>query len=101
MTRPAVPPYSSTTIAMWNLLGLHLAQQLGDPLGLGHEVGRAHELARPARRSRAVALGPHEVLGVDDADDVVDALAAHRDAAVAVEDHDLHHVGDPEVGRHA
>ena len=82
------------------LLALHLAQQLGHALGLGHE-------ARPGRASSptgcvlvAVALGAHQVLGVHDADDVVDALAAHRDAAVAVEDDDLHGVGDAEVGRH-
>ena len=76
MTSPAVPPYSSTTIAMWNLLGLHLAQQLGDPLGLGHEVRRAAASSATGVVAAAVALGPHEVLGVDDADDVVDALAA-------------------------
>ena len=97
VTSPAVPPYSSTTIAMWNAAGLHLAQQLGDALGLGHEVGGARQLADGALLV-AVALGSHEVLGVDDADDVVDALAADRDAAVAVEEHDLHRVGDPEVG---
>ena len=34
VTRPAVPPYSSTTIAMCVLLGLHLAQQLVDRLAV-------------------------------------------------------------------
>ena len=75
VTSPAVPPYSSTTMAMWNRSLLHLPQQVGHALGLGHEVGGAGQLAdRPVLV--AVALGAHEVLGVDDADDVVDALAA-------------------------
>jgi hypothetical protein len=47
-----------------------------------------------------LALGPHEVLGVHDAHDVVDPLAARGDAAVAVQDHDLHGVGNAEVRRH-
>ena len=68
------------------LLGLHLAQQLGDPLGLGHERAPGGASSRTGVVAPAVALGAHEVLGVDDADDVVDALADDRDAAVAVED---------------
>ena len=78
------------------LLGLHLGQQLGDALGLGHEAGLSHQLGHQLGVA-SVALGPHQVLGVDDADDVVDALAADGHPAAAVEEHDLHHVGDPEV----
>ncbi|MEZ5207892.1 MAG: hypothetical protein R2690_13155 [Acidimicrobiales bacterium] len=48
----------------------------------------------------AVTLGPHQVLGVDDADDVVDVGTLGRDAAVAVEDGHLHDVGDAERRRH-
>ena len=43
--------------------GLHLAQQLGDPLGLGDELGGAHE-GEHGLVGTPVALGPHEVLGV-------------------------------------
>ena len=57
-----------------------------------HELG--HRVVAPA-----VAPGPHQVLGVDHADHVVDPLAHRRHTAQAVEDHDLHHVVDPEVGR--
>ena len=56
VTSPDVPPYSSITIAMWNCLRLHLAQELGDALLLGHEhrrpQRRAHGLVRPHRRGR-------------------------------------------------
>ena len=45
VTSPAVPPYSSITIAMWNFSCLHLPQQLGDPLLLGHEHRRRGQLA--------------------------------------------------------
>ena len=48
----------------------------------------------------AVALAAHEVLGVDDADHVVDALAVHREARQPVEDRDLDHVGHLVVGLH-
>ena len=40
VTSPAVPPYSSMTMAMWKRSLLHLPQQVGHPLGLGHEVRR-------------------------------------------------------------
>ena len=93
VTSPAVPPYSSTTIAMWNLLGLHLAHEPGDRLGLGHEAGGAHE-AGDRLVAAALALGPHQVLGVGDADDVVDALADDREARVAVLDGEVERVGD-------
>ena len=73
---------------------LHLPQQVGHALGLGHEVGGPGQLA-DGQVLVVVALGPHQVLGVHDADHVVDALAARGDPAVAVEDHDLHRVGRP------
>ena len=58
VTRPAVPPYSSMTMAMWVRARLHLAQQLVDRLGLGHE-------ASAARISSSTSVGrrPLGVLG--------------------------------------
>ena len=64
---------------------LHVAQQRVDRLAVGHEVGRAHERLDPfAVLGLAVLEGPlHHVLEVDDADDVVGALADHRDSGEA------------------
>src|SRR3546814_14211159 len=56
---------------------LHLSEQLGHPLGLGHDAGRTGQLGHRALLV-AVALGAHEVLGVHDAADVVGPLAACR-----------------------
>ena len=83
---------------MWIPLRLHLPQQRRHLLRLGHEDRRAQVVGH-RRLGLVVALGPHEVLGVHDADDVVDAVAGDGQAAEAVEDHDLHHVADLEVGR--
>ena len=43
VTRPAVPPYSSTTIAHLHLLALELLQQLRHALGLRHERRRPQQ----------------------------------------------------------
>ena len=97
VTSPAVPPYSSTTMAMWKRSRCISRSSSATRLVSGTKwAGRASSATVPLLVP--VALGPHEVLGVDDADDVVDALAAGGDAAVAVEDDDLHGVGHPEVG---
>ena len=80
VTSPAVPPYSSTTMDRWNLRscisrsspvsrfvsGTKLAERTWRPHGVG---------------AVAVALGPHEVLGVSDADDVVDVVLVDRQPA--------------------
>ena len=70
---------------MWVRPRLHLPQQRVDRLGLRHERRRAHHLLDPGRAVRlGSALGPaDQVLEVDDADDVVDVLADHRDAGEA------------------
>ncbi len=47
-----------------------------------------------------LALGPHEVLGVDDTHDVIDALAEHRDPAEAGRDDDVDHIDDAGVRLH-
>ena len=45
-------------------------------------------------------LGPHQVLRVHDADDVVDPLLVHGDTAVSGGDGDLDHVADPVAALH-
>ena len=50
VTRPATPPYSSSTIAIWRPRGPELLEQLEGVLGLGDAVGRADELAGDDRR---------------------------------------------------
>ena len=52
VTSPAVPPYSSTTIARCVAGRLHLAQQLVDRLGVGHVHARRASPTRPARSTR-------------------------------------------------
>jgi hypothetical protein len=81
VTRPAVPPYSSTTIASC-LLALELLEQLGHPLGLGHE-GRGPDQAT-ARPPASSPLG-HEldqILHEDDAEDVVEVVRIHGDPRI-------------------
>ena len=83
VTTPAVPPYSSTTIAMWLRAALHLLEQLVDPLAVGDEHRAAHHGGEHGGRAAVGSLGPDEVLEVGDADDVVDVLAEHRQPRVA------------------
>ena len=52
VTSPAVPPYSSTTIAHLRLLALELLQQLGHALGLRHDDRRPQQ-----RRDRPRVVG--------------------------------------------
>jgi hypothetical protein len=78
-------------------IALHLAEQCSDPLRLGHEVGRSGEVG-DGPLLEAVALGSHQLLGVDDTDDVVDPRPGDRQAAEAVEQHDLHGIGHSELG---
>ena len=84
MIRPATPPYSSSTMAIWVRLRAELFEQVVGVLGLGDAVGRAGELAGDDRVG-VVGVGHpgEEVLGVEDADDVVAVLAVERDAALA------------------
>ena len=94
VTSPAMPPYSSTTIAMCDVPVLQLAQQLVDGLGLGHEHrgpgqraggGVEHGLLlvvvrAPGGRDRQP---PDHVLEVENTGQVVDRLARQRDAGEA------------------
>src|SRR4051794_20438308 len=79
------------------LLLLHLRQQLGHPLGLGHEVGRPGQLA-DLHVAPLVPNGPHEVLGVEQAVDVVDPLLVDRYSAEPRGHDDLHGVVDAGPG---
>ena len=85
VTRPAVPPYSSTTTAMWIRCRLHLPQQLVDRLGVRDERGRAHDLLDllGSSASRCSWSRRDEVLEVGEADHVVEVLADHRDPGEA------------------
>ena len=81
VTRPAVPPYSSTTMATLDALALELLQQLGHALGLGHEMRRPDQ-----RRDRLVgrrsALQQDQVLHEHEAQHVVEGLFVDRHARV-------------------
>ncbi len=97
VTSPAVPPYSSITIAMWNRCCCISRSRSATPLVSGTKwAGRASSLtgwsswsSRSARiRSLACTMPTTSSM----------PCAAHGDAAVAVEDGHLHGVGHPEVG---
>ena len=49
VTSPAVPPYSSRTMAMWTLAALQLVEQVVDAHRLGHEERRAQQRAELGR----------------------------------------------------
>ena len=79
------------------LLGLHLAQQLGDALRLRHEVRGPQHLAH-----RLVALAApaarHEVLQEHEADDVVGRLVVRGQARLPGRDRDADRFVDGRVG---
>ena len=49
VTRPATPPYSSSTMAIWVRLPAEVFEQLEGVLGLGNAEGRPDQLARGSR----------------------------------------------------
>ena len=65
VTRPAVPPYSSTTIAHLRLLALELLQQLGHPLGFRHDHRRPQQ--RRDRPASSSVLERDQILHEDEA----------------------------------
>ncbi len=78
------------------LLGLHLAHQPVERLVLGHEPDR------PGHGGRRfipppVPLGPHQILGVTEADHFVLPRAHHRQPAEAVFDGDVERAADGRV----
>lgn len=62
---------------------LHLLEQLVEPLGVGDEAGLVHQRVDDGARAVRVHVPGHEVLDVDDADDVVDGLVDHREPGEA------------------
>jgi hypothetical protein len=88
VTSPATPPYSSTTIAMWLRDWRNSRSSTLRRLDSGiSTAGRSSSRTLP----RAV-VGDHaaqQVLGQQDAEDLVLVLAVHREARVAAFDDDL------------
>ena len=66
-----------------DLLQLELAQQLGDRLGFGDEGDRVEELAQVEVGLRAAGADAQQVLGMEDADDVIRVAFVDGDAGVA------------------
>jgi len=72
--RPAVLVHHDGQV---ELLGLELAEQRVGPFRLGHEVGRVQASAKVEVRGQAAQVG-QQVLGVEDADDLIHGLLEHR-----------------------
>ena len=84
VTRPAVPPYSSSTIAMCTLRRWSMCSRSSTEIDSGTKSG----VRSSVRMSNCSSLRQdrQQVLGVEDADDVVDRLLVDRDARVARDD---------------
>ena len=89
VSRPAVWPNSSMTMAMWLRLVRKSRSRSFSALRLGHEERRAQQRAQ-VQVGRALQL--QQVLGHQDADDVVALLLEHRKARVAGADDDVEHL---------
>ena len=74
VSRPAVPPYSSTMMATWTRRDCISLQQVVHLLRLGDEVGLAHDLPHVDVQA-PLAEEAQAVLDVEDAGDVVDRLS--------------------------
>ncbi len=98
VTRPAVPPNSSITIAMPESAAVHLGQQIVGGQRLRHRERLAHDAGQIGRR---LAAGDQveEVRDAEDADDVVDALAVDGQPRVPAARGDLGDLGGRRVHR--
>ena len=90
VTSPAVPPYSSTTIARWLCDDLKSRSCDSDRLPLGDERRRADLRLPPARGLLAVDHRRQDVLGEEDAGDRVERVVVHREARVLRAPHAVH-----------
>ena len=91
VTRPCSAPYSSTTRAKWERRRRNSRSWSSRVVDLGDEVGlhrHVHDV-EPLEDAGAAAVvgdeavdGAREILGVDDADDVLGLAAEDRDAGV-------------------
>ena len=92
VTRPAVPPYSSLTIAMC----VRLAWKSRSWTSIGFEIGmndaRPHERLPAVHRLVVVDDEGQQILGVQDARDVVERLLEHGEARVLGAAHAIHHL---------
>ena len=85
VTRPAVPPYSSSTIARWTLRRWNSWSRSSTLIDSGTKTG-GRSRVRSAGGSAADLEERQQVLGVQDPDDLVDRLLVDRDPAVALVD---------------
>ena len=81
VTRPAVPPYSSSDDRDVHLLHAEIAEQVAEGLGLGDE--HAGRMADSISNCSGAAHVLEQVAGVEDADDVVERAVVDGDAGVA------------------
>ena len=92
-----MPPYSSTTMARWNLRSCISRMSRATRLVSGTKwAGRTK--SRTGSLAVALALGPDEVLGVGDADDVVDVALVDREPGEAGRDGHAQGLGHRQVG---
>ena len=82
VTRPSVPPNSSTTIARWMRWCRMRARSSITPIDSGTNSGSRISAATERSRAR-IDVGHEHVLDVDHADHVIEALAIDGQAAVA------------------
>ena len=82
VTMPAVPPYSSSTMAMWTLRRWRLCSRSSTLIDSGTNSGARTQAADGRRLVDALEVR-QQVLGVQDAHDVVDGVLVDRDARVA------------------
>ena len=68
-----------------------ILQDFADLLGLRNEIRRSHDLADVQVGNAAVA---QEILGMNRADDVINALLIDRNAGMATLDDELHDIGN-------
>ena len=82
VTRPSVPPNSSTTMARWMRSARIRASSSMTPIDSGTNKGSRISAGERAV-ARRVDVGDEDVLDVDHADDFIEAFAIDRQAAVA------------------
>ncbi len=86
VTRPAVPPYSSSTIGQVDLEPLHVGQHVLDLAGARDEERGPHDVAT---RAGLRAEGREDILGVDHAADFVERDGIDRIAGAPGLGHDV------------
>ena len=98
VARPAVLPYSSTTITMWVFSCCIWRIKVAHRLGFRHEQNRAHQLPHRAARARGLVHFEH-VAHVHEPDHLVDIPLVHRDARILLVDHQRAELFERGIGR--